>query len=112
MLRRLTAAFLVLVAIALVVGWRNPDLWKDRIPGSWKDRIKEWYATPVELKSLKLPAGFAISLYAKTESPRMMAFSPGGTLLATSQGAGTVTAFVYPQHTGRAHELSQDEQLR
>ena len=102
MLRRLTAAFLVLVAIALVVGWRNPDLWKDRIPGSWKDRIKEWYATPVELKSLKLPAGFAISLYAKTESPRMMVFSPGGTLLATSQGAGTVTAFVDPQHTGRA----------
>jgi glucose/arabinose dehydrogenase len=91
MLRRLTAAFLILVGI-----------WTDRIPGSWKDRIKEWYATPVELKSLKLSPGFAISLYAKTESPRMMAFSPGGTLLATSEAGGTVTAFSDPQHTGRA----------
>ena len=102
MLRRFIAAFLMLVAIALVVGWRNPDLWKNRIPGSWKDRIKEWYATPYELKSLKLPPGFAIRLYAKTESPRMMAFSPGGTLLATSEAGGTVTALPDPQHAGRA----------
>jgi glucose/arabinose dehydrogenase len=102
MLRRLTAASLILIAIALVVGWRDPDLWKDRIPGSWKDRIKEWYATPVALKSLKLPAGFAITLYARTESPRMMAFSPGGTLLATSENAGTVTALANPQRNCRA----------
>ena len=102
MLRRLIAAFLILVALAVVVAWCNPDLWKDRIPGPWKDRIKGWYATPLELKSLKLPAGFAISVYAKTESPRMMAFSPGGTLLTTSEAEGTVTALPDPQHTGRA----------
>jgi glucose/arabinose dehydrogenase len=103
MLRREIAAFLILVAVAVVVvGWRNPDLWKNRIPGPWKDRIKGWYATPLDLKSLKLPPGFAISLYAKTESPRMMAFSPGGTLLATSEAGGTVTALPDPQHAGRA----------
>jgi glucose/arabinose dehydrogenase len=102
MIRRLFVALLILAAIVLVVGWRNPDLWKNRIPSSWKDAIKEWYATPLDLAFLNVPAGFTISRYAKTESPRMMAFSPGGTLLATSQSAGTVTAFVDPQHTGRA----------
>jgi hypothetical protein len=91
--------------IAVVVGWRNPGLWKNRIPGPWKDRIKEWYGTPLELKSLKLPAGFAMSLYAKTESPRMMAFSLGGALFATSEAGGTVTALADPQHTGRASAL-------
>jgi len=102
MFRRLIAAFLILVAIAVVAGWRNPDLWKNRIPGPWKDRIKEWYATPLSLKSLKLPPGFAISVFVKTESPRMLAFSPGGTLLATSASGGTVAAFPDPQHSGRA----------
>jgi glucose/arabinose dehydrogenase len=102
MLRRLIAAFVILVAIVVVVAWRNPDLWKNRIPGSWKDAIKESYATRLELKSLKLLPGFAINLYAKTESPRMMAFSPGGTLLATSEAGGTVTALPDPQHIGRA----------
>jgi glucose/arabinose dehydrogenase len=102
MLRRLTVIFLILLAIAVMVGWRNPNLWNSRIPDPWKDRIKEWYATPLELKSLKLPAGFAISMYAKTESPRMMTFSPRGTLLATSEAGGTVTALPDPQHTGRA----------
>lgn len=77
MLRRLIAAFVILVAVAAVVAWRNPDLWIYHIPGSWKDAIKEWYATPLELKFLNLPAGFAIGVYAKTESPRMMAFSAG-----------------------------------
>jgi glucose/arabinose dehydrogenase len=61
--------------------------------GPLKDWIKRVYATPLSLNSLKLPPGFAISLFATTESPRMMAFSPGGTLLATSESAGTVTAF-------------------
>lgn len=69
--------------------------------GPVRDWIKEWYATPVTLKALKLPPGFAISRFAKTESPRMMAFSPGGVLLATSEGAGTVTAFPDPGHIGQ-----------
>ena len=105
MYRRLIGGFLILVAIAAVVAWRSPDLWKNRIPGPWKDRIKQWYATPLDLQSLRLPAGFAITLYAKTESPRMMAFSPGGTLLATSEAGGTVTALPDPKHTGHASAL-------
>ena len=104
MRQRFTAAFLALVGIAAVSGWRNPDVWKNRVPGPWKDRVKEWYATPLSLRSLKLPPGFAIGLFAKTESPRMLVFSPGGTLLATSTSAGTVTAFPDLQHVGRASE--------
>ena len=102
MLRRLIPSLLLLVASAVFVAWRNPSLWKNRIPGSWKDSIKEWHATPLLLKSLKLPPGFVITRFAKTESPRMLAFSPGGTLLATSEAGGTVTALPDLQHSGRA----------
>ena len=70
--------------------------------GPLKDRIKQWYALPLDLKSLHVPPGFRISLFARTESPRMMAFSPGGVLLATSESAGTVTALPDPQHNGQA----------
>lgn len=102
MLRRFIAVLLVLAAIAVVVAYRDPDLWKNRIPGSWKDRIKEWYARSLVVRSLWLPPGFVIGVFAKTESPRMLAFSPGGTLLATSEGGGSVTALPDPQQSGRA----------
>jgi len=105
MLRRLTAVLVCLLAIVFVAAWHNPDLWKNRIPGAWKDRVKQWNATPFSLKSLRVPAGFAISLSAKTESPRMLAFSPGGTLLTTSEGSGAVTALPDPQQSGRAAAL-------
>src|SRR4029077_12269762 len=102
MLRRLIPALPLMVAIAVLVAWRTPYLWKNRIPGSWKDRIKEWHATPLLLNSLRLPPGFVITRFAKTESPRMLAFSPGGTLLVTSEAGGTVTALPDLQHSGRA----------
>lgn len=102
MVRRSIATFVVLVVIAGSIAYRNPYLWKNRIPRSWKDRIREWYATPLVLSSLKSPPGFAIAVFAKTESPRMLAFSPGGTLLATSASAGTVTGFLDQQHRGIA----------
>ncbi len=70
--------------------------------GPLKDRIKRWYATPLDLKSLKLPPGFAIALFVRTESPRMLAFSPGGVLLATSESAGTVTALPDADPSGQA----------
>jgi len=70
--------------------------------GPLKDRIKQWYATPLDLKSLKVPPGFRIALFVRTESPRMMAFSPHGVLLATSESAGTVTAFPDARHSGQA----------
>lgn len=70
--------------------------------GPLKDRIKQWYATPLDLKSLQVPPGFAIALFVRTESPRMMAFSPDGVLLATSESAGTVTAFPDAHHGGQA----------
>ncbi len=111
---RWIAAFLILALIA-VIGLKHFGFSKGALvrhaedslaavlqKGPLKDWIKEWYATPLTLKSLKLPPGFAISVFAKAESPRMMAFSPGGTLLATSEAAGTVTAFPDPHLTGEA----------
>jgi glucose/arabinose dehydrogenase len=117
MRRRFTIPLLVLAALAVVVAWNlahskgHSQLMayaEDHLAkalrnfGPLKDRIKEWYATPLALKSLKLPPGFAIALFAKTESPRLMAFSPHGVLLATSESAGTVTALPDAQHTGWA----------
>jgi glucose/arabinose dehydrogenase len=112
---RLVAAFLILASVLVLGTMRHlhvspgqlPDYAKDYVAsvlrrGPLKDWIKSWYATPLTLKSLKLPPGFAITLFTRTESPRMMAFSPGGVLLATSESAGTVTAFPDPQRTGQA----------
>jgi len=70
--------------------------------GSLKDQIKQWYALPLDLKSLQVPPGFRITVFVRTESPRMMAFSPGGVLLATSESGGTVTALPDAQHNGQA----------
>jgi len=110
---RWIAVFLILAFVALMgltrfgsskalLGYAENSLAAVLQKGYLKDWIKKWYATSLTLKSLNLPPGFAIGLFAKTESPRMMAFSPGGTLLATSQGAGTVTAFPDPHLTGQA----------
>jgi glucose/arabinose dehydrogenase len=100
--RRLIIVFSLLLFVAAAVAYRRPDLWRNRIPSSWKDGVKKWYATSLTLSSLKLPPGFAINVFARTESPRMLAFSPGGTLLATSPSAGTVVAFPDPSHKGIA----------
>ena len=116
-LRLLTAAALIIVALLATGAWwtlnhkgKQPhwiDYAESRLAsavsnfGSIKDRIKQWYALPLELKSLKLPPGFRIALFVRTESPRMMAFSPGGVLLATSESGGTVTAFPDADHSGQ-----------
>jgi glucose/arabinose dehydrogenase len=115
---RFIASFLILAVIVAVLYRRNfassTGLYgellryaEDRLAavlgqGFLKDHIKEWYAAPLAVENLKLPPGFSINLFAKTESPRMMAFSPGGVLLVTSEASGTVTAFPDPQHRGRA----------
>ena len=71
-----------------------------------KYRIKRWYSPPLDLKALKLPTGFEIEIFAKTESPRMLAFSPGGVLLCTSESEGTVTALPDPEHLGQAKPVA------
>jgi len=71
-----------------------------------KYRIKRWCSIPLDLRLLKLPAGFEIEIFAKTESPRMLAISPGGVLLCTSESAGTVTAFLNPEHLGQAKAVT------
>ncbi len=58
--------------------------------------------TPFDLKKLKAPSGFQISVFAEVDGARMMAFSPGGTLLVTASGEEKVVALPDPKHTGKA----------
>jgi glucose/arabinose dehydrogenase len=118
MFRYLLISVLILAAILGAGAWwtlrrgTNQTHWMNSLEnrlasaagnfGPLKDRIKRWYATPLDLKALQLPPGFAIALFAKTGSPRMMAFSPGGVLLATSESGGTVTALPDADHGGQA----------
>jgi len=67
-----------------------------------RDRFKQWYALPLDLESLKLPPGFRIAVFVRTGSPRMLAFSPSGVLLATSASGGTVKAFPDADRSGHA----------
>src|SRR2546427_13175679 len=58
------------------------------------------HAEKLDLGRLKLPPGFHIAIFAETPHARMMAFSPGGVLLATETSDGKVVAFPDPRHTG------------
>lgn len=61
----------------------------------------------VDVKDLRAPAGFHVSLFADTKGhPRMMAWSPGGALLATSTSDGTVLALPDPNGTGKAQRVA------
>jgi glucose/arabinose dehydrogenase len=57
------------------------------------------------LDRLKAPAGFKIGVFAETPSPRMMVFSPGGTLLVSGTDEGVVVALPDARHTGRADRV-------
>ena len=60
----------------------------------------------VDVTKLKVPPGFKVEIFAQTGThPRLMAFSPGGTLLATAQSDGLVIAFPDPKHTGHAERV-------
>jgi len=59
----------------------------------------------LEVADLKAPPGFHIAIFAQAKSPRMMVFSPGGVLLATSEGEGKVYALPDPKRTGRAEKV-------
>ena len=63
--------------------------------------------TPFDLKQLKLPAGFHITVFADNiDSARMLTFSPGGVLLVSESGEGKVVALPDPQHTGKAARVA------
>src|SRR5271169_1710805 len=60
----------------------------------------------MDTSQFHLPAGFHISIFADTEqSPRMLAFSPGGVLMTTATSEGTVLAMPDPRHTGEAERV-------
>lgn len=60
---------------------------------------------PLEVSVLRAPAGFHLTILAQVKSPRLMTFSPGGALLATSTGEGQVYAIPDPKPTGRAERV-------
>src|SRR5512133_3587102 len=61
-----------------------------------------YLATRADVSQLHVPPGFHVTVFAETSSPRMLAFSPGGVLLATSVSSGTVVAMTDPEHRGKA----------
>ena len=61
--------------------------------------------TPFNLNQLEIPQGFHITVFAEVEGARMMAFSPGGTLVVSASGENKVVALADPRHTGRAERV-------
>ena len=61
--------------------------------------------TSFDLNKLKAPEGFHISVFAEVDGARMMAFSPGGTLVVTASGEEKVIALPDPKHTGKAERV-------
>jgi glucose/arabinose dehydrogenase len=60
-------------------------------------------ATPLDIKSLQLPDGFHISIFADNiDSARMLLFTPSGALLVSESGEGKVVALLDPKHSGKA----------
>ena len=59
--------------------------------------------TPFDLKQLKAPPGFHISVFAENiDGARMLVFSPGGVLLVSESGEGKVVALPDSKHAGKA----------
>jgi len=61
-----------------------------------------WAQQPLNLNRLKMPQGFHIAVFAGEDSPRMLAFSPGGVLLVSDTDNGKIAALLDPKHTGKA----------
>ena len=61
--------------------------------------------TPFDLKQLKAPEGFHISVFAEADGARMMVFSPGGVLVVSESGEGKVVALPDPKQTGKAERV-------
>src|SRR5689334_5551062 len=60
----------------------------------------------VQLNSIKLPPGFAISIYASgVKNARSMALGSNGTLFVGTRDAGNVYALVDHNHSGHADEV-------
>src|SRR5450755_2752462 len=63
--------------------------------------------TRFDLAQLKASPGFHISVFAdNVDGPRMMIFSPGGTLLVSESGEGKVVALPDSKHAGKAERTA------
>lgn len=69
------------------------------------------HAQKMDIEQLHLPPAFHIRIFAQAgaqaNDPRMMAFSPGGVLLASNPDDGKVYAFPDPKHTGQAERVAE-----
>jgi glucose/arabinose dehydrogenase len=58
--------------------------------------------TSLNFNNLHAPDGFHVSEFAKVDAPRMLVFSPGGTLVVSDAASGEVIALPDPTHSGKA----------
>jgi glucose/arabinose dehydrogenase len=58
--------------------------------------------TNLNFANLQSPEGFRITEFAKVDAPRMLVFSPGGTLVVSDAASGEVIALPDPSHNGKA----------
>jgi glucose/arabinose dehydrogenase len=69
-------------------------------------------APPLHMpRTLNVPHGFTISLFARVPGARFMALSPSGDVLISNPGAGTVT-LLRPDQNGKAQRYTFASQLR
>jgi len=62
--------------------------------------------TPFDLLKLRAPDGFHISVFAEIDAPRMLVFSPGGTLMVSEPDeGGKVVALPDSKHAGKAERV-------
>lgn len=59
-------------------------------------------STPTPVSFLHAPDGFVPTVFTSgLQGPRMITFSPDGTLIVAERGSGRILAFPDPQHTGQ-----------
>jgi glucose/arabinose dehydrogenase len=61
--------------------------------------------TSLDLKQLKLPDGFHVSVFAEVDGARMLTFTPGGALLVSASGESKVVALPDSKHSGKADRV-------
>ncbi len=96
-------ALLALIALLLETACGQPTV---NQPGAVTPPLPATPQTPgaalTPVSFLHLPAGFQATVFASgLQGPRLITFSPSGTLLVAERGSGRVLAFPDPQHSGQ-----------
>lgn len=97
------AALSVALSCAQTPDYPEPKNYKNRAL-----RVSGRKPSPEEMRNLKVPAGFALNIFAQgLENPRMLAVGPGGAVYVTQQDAGSVMMLRDKDGDGTAEERSE-----